>query len=65
MRQLEMINESNAQMLRNHAILNNLNRDLMQLDHSMKTVSEGLKALEFSKNFILAMLQVRNILATM
>ena len=49
MRQLEMINESNAQILRNHAILNNLNRDLIQLDHSMKTVSEGLKALEFSK----------------
>ena len=52
MRQLEMINENNAQILRNRAILNNLNRDLIQLDHSMKTVSEGLKALEFSKKII-------------
>ena len=65
MRQLEIINESNAQILRNCTVLNNLNRDLIQLDHSMKMVSEGLKALEFSKNFILAMLQVRNRLATM
>ena len=31
----------------------------------MKTVTEGLKVLEFSKNFLLAMLQVRNRLATM
>ena len=44
-----MIKESNAQISRNRAIFNNLNRDLIQLDHSMKMVSEGLKALEFSK----------------
>ena len=57
MRQLEMINESNAQISRNYTILNNLNRDLIQLDHRMKMVAEGLKALEFSKSFILAILQ--------
>ena len=42
-----------------------LNRDLIQLNNSMNSFSEGLKALEFSKNFILAMLQLRNRLATM
>ena len=42
-----------------------LNRDLLQLNNSMNSLSEGLKALEFSKNFILAMLQLRNRLATM
>ena len=31
----------------------------------MNSASEGIKALEFSKNFILAMLQLRNRLATM
>ena len=46
-----MINESNIQISRNHAVLNSLNRDLIQLDHSMRMVTEGLKALEFSKNF--------------
>ena len=65
MRQLEMINESNIQISRNCTVLNSLNRDLIQLDHSMRMVTEGLKALEFSKNFLLAMLQVRNTLATM
>ena len=60
-----MINESNIQISRNWAVLNSLNRDLIQLDHSMKTVTEGLKVLEFSKKFLLAMLQVRNRLATM
>ena len=65
MRQLETINESSIQISRNQAVLNSLNRDLIQLDHSMKTVTEGLKVLEFSKNFLLAMLQVRNRLATM
>ena len=39
---------------------NMLNRELLQLNNSMNSVSEGLKALEFSKNFILAMLQLRN-----
>ena len=42
-----------------------LNRDLILLNNSMNSVSEGIKALEFSKNFILAMLQLRNRLATM
>ena len=42
-----------------------LNRDLLQLKNSMYVVGEVIKALEFSKNFILAMLQVRNRLATM
>ena len=42
-----------------------LNRDLLQLNNSMNSLSEGLKVLEFSKNFILAMLQLRNRLATM
>ena len=65
MRQLEMINESNVQISRNRAVLNMLNRELLQLNHSMAFVTEGLKALEFSKNFLLAMLQVRNRLATM
>ena len=31
----------------------------------MYAVGEGMKALDFSKNFILAMLQVRNSIATM
>ena len=63
MKQLEMISESNIQISRNCVVLNILNRDLMQLNHSMNTVEESLKALEFSKNFLLAMLQVRNRLA--
>ena len=46
-------------------VLNSLNRDLIQLDHSMKTVPEDLMVLEFGKIFLLAMLQVRNRLATM
>ena len=65
MKQLEMINESNIQISRNHAVLNILNRDPIKLNHSMNTVAEDLRALEFSKNFLLAMLQVRNRLATM
>ena len=60
-----MISESNIQTSRNHVDLNILNRDLIQLNHDMNTVAEGLKALQFSKNFLLAMLQVRNRLATM
>ena len=59
-----MINESNVQISRNRAVLNMLNRELLQLNHSMAFVT-GLKALKFSKNFLLAMLQVRNRLATM
>ena len=65
MRQMEMINESNVQISRNRAVLNMLNRELLQLNHSMAFVTEGLKALEFSKNFLLAMLQVGNRLSTM
>ena len=60
-----MISESNIQISRNHVVLNILNRDLIQLNHSMNTVAEGLKALGFSKNFLFAMLQVRNRLAAM
>ena len=65
MRQLEMINESNVQISRNRSVLNILNRELLQLNHSMAFVTEGLKPFEFSKNFLLAMLQVRNRLAAM
>ena len=52
MRQLEMINESNVQISRNRAVLNMLNREILQPNHSMAFVTEGLKALEFSKNFL-------------
>ena len=65
MRQLEMIDNSNVQISQNQAVLIMLNRDLLQLNNSMNSLSEGLKALEFIKNFILAMLQLRNKLATM
>lgn len=65
MRQLEMIDSSNVQISQNRAVLNMLSRDLIQLNNSMNSVSKGIKALEFSKNFILAMLQLRNRLATM
>ena len=65
MRQLEMIDNSNIQISQNRAVLKMLSRDLMQLNNSMNSVSEGIKALEFSKNFILAMLQLRNRLAIM
>ena len=60
MKQLEMISESNIQISRNCVVLNILNTDLIQLNHSMNTVAEALKALKFSKNFLLAMLQVRD-----
>ena len=65
MRQLEMIDSSNVQISQNRTVLNMLSRDLIQLNNSMNSVSKGIKALEFSKNFILAMLQLRNRLATM
>ena len=61
MRQLEMIDNSNMQISQNRAVINMLSRDLIQLN-SMNSVSGGL---EFSKNFLLAMLQLRNKLATM
>ena len=64
MKQLEMIDNSNVQMLQNRALLNMLNRDLLQLKNGMYTVGKGFKALEFSKIIKLAMLQVRNGLAT-
>ena len=60
-----MIDNSNVQISQNQVVLNMLSRDLIQLNNSMNSVSEGLKGLEFSKNFILAMLQLRNRLATM
>ena len=60
MRQLELIDKSNIQITQNRAVINTLNRELIQLNNSLNSVSEGLKELEFSKNFILAMLQVRN-----
>ena len=44
MRQLEMINKSNVQISRNRAVLNMLNRKLLQHNHSMAFVTEGLKA---------------------
>ena len=56
MKQLEMMSESNIQISRKCVVLNILNRDLIQLNHSMNTVTGGLKALEFSKNFLSAML---------
>ena len=62
MRQLEMIDNSNVQISQNRPVINMF---LIQLNNSMNSVSEGIKALEFSKNFILAMLQLRNRLATM
>ena len=58
MRQLELIDKSNIQINQNRAVINTLNRELIQLNNSLNSVSEGLKELEFSKKFILAMLQV-------
>ena len=60
MRQLELIDKSNIQITQNRGVINTLNRELIQLNNSLNSVSEGLKEFEFSKNFILAMLQVRN-----
>ena len=65
MRQLELIDKSNIQITQNRAVINTLNRELIQLNNSLNSVSKGLKELEFSKDFILAMLQVRNCLDMM
>ena len=65
MRQLEMIDKSNIQIGQNRAVINTLSRDLIQLNNSLNSVSETVKELQFSKNFILAMLQVRNRLTMM
>ena len=65
MRQLEMIDNSNVQISHKRAVINMLIRDLIQLNNSMNSVSEGIADLEFSKNFILAMLQLKNRLMTM
>ena len=54
-----MINESTIQISRIRVVFNMLNRDLIQVHHSMTSKAEGLKAPKFSKNFLLAMLQVR------
>ena len=60
MRQLEFIDKSNIQITQNRAVINTLSQELIQLNNSLNSVSKGIKELEFSKNFILAMLQVRN-----
>ena len=65
MRQLELIDKSNIQISQNRAVINALSRELIQLNNSLNSVSEAVKELEFGKNFILAMLQVRNRLAMM
>ena len=65
MRQLEMIDKSNIQIGQNRTVLNALSRELIQLNNSLNSVSETVKELQFSKNFILAMLQVRNWLTMM
>ena len=65
MRQLEMIDKSNIQIGQNRAVINALSRELIQLNNSLNSVSETVKELQFSKNFILAMLQVRNRLTMM
>ena len=63
--QLELIDKSNIQISQNRAVINALSRELIQLNNSLNSVSKAVKELEFSKNFILAMLQVRNRLAMM
>ena len=65
MPQLEMIDKSNIQIGQNRAVINALSRDLIQLNNSLNSVSETVKELQFIKNFILAMLQVRNRLTLM
>ena len=65
MRQLEMIDNSNVQISHKRAVINMLSRDLIQLNNSMNSVSESITHLDFSKNFILAMLQLKNRLMTM
>ena len=65
MQQLEMIDKSNKQIGQNRAVINALSRELIQLSNTLNSVSDAVKELEFSKNFILAMLQVRNRLAMM
>ena len=65
MQQLEMIDKSNIQIGQSRAVINALSRELIQLNNTLNTVSDAVKELEFSKNFILAMLQVRNRLAMM
>ena len=64
-RQLEMINNTNFQISQNRAVLNTLTRDFIQLNHTMTGVITNLKIAQFSRNFIYAMLQIRNKLALM
>lgn len=64
MRQLEMISDNNLQISKNRDVLNTLNRELLQMNRSLSTIALDVQALEFSKNFILAILQVRNRLDT-
>ena len=65
MQQLEMIDKSNIQIGQNRAVINALSRELIQLNNTLNSVSDAVKELESIKNFILAMLQVRNRLAMM
>ncbi len=60
MRQLEIINGNNVQISKNRDLLNELSKDLTQLDSSIEYLSDHMKQLKFSNNFLLAMLQVRN-----
>ena len=60
MRQLEIINGNNIQISKNRDLLNELSRELTQLDVSIEYLSDHMKQLKFSNNFLLAMLQVRN-----
>ncbi len=55
--QLRLINNQNVQISQNRAVLNSLNRELIQLNNSINGITESVKALTFSRNFLLAMLQ--------
>jgi len=59
-RNLEMISNNNVEISKNRALLNSLNKELVQLNHSMSAVITGLRAVAFSRNFIYAILQIRN-----
>ncbi len=62
-RQLEMISNNNLEISKNRGLLNSLNKDFVKLNHSLGQVILELRALEFSRNFIFAILQIRNRLA--
>ncbi len=56
--QLELTREQNLHISQNRAVINSLNREFIQLNNSMTGIADAIQALEFSRNFILAMLQV-------